>query len=165
MTEHSQEPDVVAPTSDWLAQAIKEQARSLGFELVGIAPVDDPLHEQGFADWLQAGYGGEMAYMARTEQARRHPNTWMPWARSVVSVAMRYATPFPRETRDTDVPRGWISRYAWGDDYHAMMEHRLESLLGWIRDTVGGEVQGKVYVRSEERRVGKECRSRWSPYH
>src|SRR5258708_38322446 len=23
----------------------------------------------------------------------------------------------------------------------------------------------QVYVRSEERRVGKECRSRWSPYH
>ena len=23
----------------------------------------------------------------------------------------------------------------------------------------------KVYERSEERRVGKECRSRWSPYH
>ena len=22
-----------------------------------------------------------------------------------------------------------------------------------------------VYTRSEERRVGKECRSRWSPYH
>ena len=22
-----------------------------------------------------------------------------------------------------------------------------------------------IYVRSEERRVGKECRSRWSPYH
>ena len=22
-----------------------------------------------------------------------------------------------------------------------------------------------TYVRSEERRVGKECRSRWSPYH
>ena len=26
-------------------------------------------------------------------------------------------------------------------------------------------VRGKVEVRSEERRVGKECRSRWSPYH
>ena len=23
----------------------------------------------------------------------------------------------------------------------------------------------KCYLRSEERRVGKECRSRWSPYH
>ena len=24
---------------------------------------------------------------------------------------------------------------------------------------------GSVFQRSEERRVGKECRSRWSPYH
>lgn len=137
---------MVALTPERLAQAITGEARRLGFELVGIAPVDDPLHEQAFADWLQAGYSGEMAYMARTEQARRHPHTWMPWARSVVSVAINYATPFPHETRDTGVPRGWISRYAWGDDYHEMMESRLESLLSWIRDTVGGEIQGKVYV-------------------
>ena len=27
------------------------------------------------------------------------------------------------------------------------------------------EVQKDSYKRSEERRVGKECRSRWSPYH
>jgi len=146
MTVKPRELGVVAPLPERLAQAIKEEARGLGFELVGIASVEDPPHEQAFADWLQAGYSGEMAYMARTEQARRHPNTWMPWARSVVSVAMRYATPFPRETHDSGVPRGWISRYAWGDDYHAMMERRLESLLGWIRGAVGGEVQGKVYV-------------------
>ena len=25
--------------------------------------------------------------------------------------------------------------------------------------------KAEVDVRSEERRVGKECRSRWSPYH
>ena len=25
--------------------------------------------------------------------------------------------------------------------------------------------EDRKYVRSEERRVGKECRSRWSPYH
>ena len=24
---------------------------------------------------------------------------------------------------------------------------------------------GEIRTRSEERRVGKECRSRWSPYH
>ena len=29
----------------------------------------------------------------------------------------------------------------------------------------GGPVKAAEYVRSEERRVGKECRSRWSPYH
>src|SRR5256885_7806140 len=27
------------------------------------------------------------------------------------------------------------------------------------------EEAGRVVARSEERRVGKECRSRWSPYH
>ena len=30
--------------------------------------------------------------------------------------------------------------------------------------TVTGS-DANVYPRSEERRVGKECRSRWSPYH
>jgi len=28
-----------------------------------------------------------------------------------------------------------------------------------------GEVSQEDLKRSEERRVGKECRSRWSPYH
>ena len=37
------------------------------------------------------------------------------------------------------------------------------SLLGLFGKKFLEETQGKL--RSEERRVGKECRSRWSPYH
>src|SRR5260370_31670252 len=33
------------------------------------------------------------------------------------------------------------------------------------RDTYRIDPEGRVQIRSEERRVGKECRSRWSPYH
>ena len=36
------------------------------------------------------------------------------------------------------------------------------------KDYIGGETIETIYFgggRSEERRVGKECRSRWSPYH
>ena len=33
------------------------------------------------------------------------------------------------------------------------------------RGTMAGKAQKGNKVRSEERRVGKECRSRWSPYH
>ncbi|MDE2180563.1 MAG: tRNA epoxyqueuosine(34) reductase QueG [candidate division NC10 bacterium] len=146
MDAQQRESDGVTQTLEQLAQAIKAEAHRLRFELVGISPVSDPPHEQLFADWLQEGYGGEMAYMARTEQARRHPDTWLPWARSVVSVAVNYYTAFPRETHHTGVPRGWISRYAWGDDYHTILESRLHALLGWIRNTVGEEVEGKVYV-------------------
>ena len=32
-------------------------------------------------------------------------------------------------------------------------------------DIAGNPVKNTSYDRSEERRVGKECRSRWSPYH
>ena len=38
-----------------------------------------------------------------------------------------------------------------------------EALKG--RDVLGGAATGTGKSRSEERRVGKECRSRWSPYH
>ena len=36
-----------------------------------------------------------------------------------------------------------------------------------VIDDILSEIQGlnKFFDRSEERRVGKECRSRWSPYH
>ena len=133
-------------TPEELARAIKDQAHRRGFELVGISRLADPSHEQSFADWLREGYGGEMAYLTRTEQARRHPGSWLSWARSVVSVAMNYYTPFLREAASPGLSRGWISRYAWGDDYHNLLERRLDSLLTWIRDNAGEAVQGRAYV-------------------
>ena len=33
------------------------------------------------------------------------------------------------------------------------------------KNVITGSVVETSYNRSEERRVGKECRSRWSPYH
>ena|SRR5260370_23042726 len=54
-------------------------------------------------------------------------------------------------------------------------ERTLEELIPWLNDRgMSGledfpgiilERNGRAYRRSEERRVGKECRSRWSPYH
>ena len=41
----------------------------------------------------------------------------------------------------------------------------LPLLEGAQPDPVGRTVVGQPAMRSEERRVGKECRSRWSPYH
>ena len=36
---------------------------------------------------------------------------------------------------------------------------------GLVKNTEKGPIPWLALLRSEERRVGKECRSRWSPYH
>src|ERR1039458_4136989 len=52
-----------------------------------------------------------------------------------------------------DVAQNGDGHIAWGAGFHAA------SIIHSYRITA------VVSVRSEERRVGKECRSRWSPYH
>lgn len=126
---------------------IKEEAQKLGFDLVGISPVHAPPHEDSFARWLRRGLGGEMGYLKRTEELRRDPKKLVPWAASVVSVGMNYYTAMPRLPVE-EGSRGWISRYAWGDDYHDLMRQRLEALLETFREICPEPVEGKVFVDS-----------------
>jgi epoxyqueuosine reductase len=137
----------MSPPDASLSLRIKEEAQRVGFELVGISAVKPPPHENSFAEWLRKGLAGELAYMRRTEELRRDPQKLVPWAASVVSVGMNYFTPFPRSVMPGE-PKGWISRYAWGDDYHDLMRRRLESLLTIIRDLYHGPLEGKVFVDS-----------------
>src|SRR5206468_9646463 len=108
-----------------LEARLKDQARALGFSLVGIARAAEA---DGFArltDWLARGFAGEMAYMHRHAAARRHPAAVLPEVRSVVMVGMDYGeTSRPArsasEGRPSSLARasGWskISRYARGPD-------------------------------------------------
>jgi epoxyqueuosine reductase len=129
-----------------LSLQIKEKAQSLAFELVGISAVRPPPHEQSFAQWLRQGLAGKLAYMERTESLRRDPRTLVPWAVSVISVGMNYYTGYSRPA--SSPTHGWISRYAWGDDYHDLMSSRLEALLTGIRELYDGHVRGKAFVDS-----------------
>ncbi|MGE5215651.1 MAG: tRNA epoxyqueuosine(34) reductase QueG [Chloroflexota bacterium] len=130
-----------------LTQQIKEASRGLGFDLVGISAVQLPPHETSFARWLREGLAGELDYMKRTELLRRDPKSLVPWATSVVSVGMNYYTPWPRPD-PAGGSSGWISRYAWGDDYHGLMKCRLDALLDRVSELSGGPVQGRAFVDS-----------------
>ncbi len=88
-----------------------------------------------------------MGYLKRTEELRRDPTKLVPWAVSVVSVGLNYYAPMSRPTAQ-DGAKGWISRYAWGDDYHDVVKDRLESLLGKIGEIYPGVVEGRAFVDS-----------------
>jgi epoxyqueuosine reductase len=133
-------PDAVPET---LSAKIKAAAQQLGFDLVGISPVQLPPHGESFARWLRDGFAGELGYMSRTEELRRDPHELVPWAQSIISVGMNYNTPYARSQHPV-AAEGWISRYAWGDDYHELIKARLERLLEFIRSHCGEPVEGRA---------------------
>ncbi len=128
-----------------LSEEIRLEARRLGFEKVGFAPAE-ALTEEGakLGEWLERGFHGRMAYMARDPMRRADPRSLLPSAKSVVSVALNYYRP---DEHVDDPAVGKISRYAWGDDYHDVLRDKLRSLLEWIRERVP-ETEGKICVDS-----------------
>jgi epoxyqueuosine reductase len=80
---------VERPTSS-LESRLKEQALALGFDLAGIAPASEADGFDRLRDWLDRGFAGEMAYMHRHAEARRHPSAVLPEVRTVVMFGMTY---------------------------------------------------------------------------
>jgi epoxyqueuosine reductase len=112
------------------AAEIKRLARECGFELAGIARAD-PLAEDGhrYLDWVSRGMAGAMGYlMDRRAHVRTDPKLLLPSARSIICVAKLYNGPEPRSTEAAESGHGWISRYAWGEDYHDVLSRGLELL-------------------------------------
>lgn len=113
-----------------LTQAVKSAARQLGFELVGVAPAISPAGFPKLQEWLQAGFAGEMQYLARREAAYEHPRHVSATVRSVVMLAINYRTAEPTEPAPNE---GRVARYAWGSaDYHDLLRDRLRRLADFL---------------------------------
>ena len=75
------------------SKEIKSEARTLGFDGVGIAKADQLTEEAlHLREWLDRGYHGTMDWMARNFDKRIDPDKVLPGAKSVVAVAMNYYT-------------------------------------------------------------------------
>ena len=123
-----------AADTAWIAQA----ARSLGFDLCGVAPAMDFPELRQLNDWLERGFAGEMNYLH--DPRRADLQAAMNGVQSVIVCAINYNAPQPYSTEvassesgEEKSPGGWISRYAWGDDYHEVLWGRLNALVAEMR--------------------------------
>jgi epoxyqueuosine reductase len=122
-----------------LTTDLKRRALEEGFDAVGVAGAGRAKTAPVLADWLDSGMHGEMGYMARTRDLRSDPRLLLPGCRSVVAVAMSYRQDRPDSTSCAiDDGRVWVSRYAWGRDYHRILKKRLVRLGRWLADRQPG---------------------------
>ena len=126
------------------AARVKALAMAAGFDRAGITDAAPPERLSFFDKWVAAGYAGEMAYLAGQVQRRRDLRVAFPWARSVVCVALQYDSSPPYSTA-APKDRGWISRYAWGQDYHDLVGQGLKRLRASLLAELGPH-QSRAYV-------------------
>jgi epoxyqueuosine reductase len=143
--------------------------RELGFNLCRFAKAEAPEHAGEFRDWLDRGDAGEMNYLARNSARRCDPRLILPDAKSLIVLALNYfqgapktppigadvslATPTtgkiaadppsPSFSAAGTAATGQIARYAWGEDYHNLIEKKLTVIDRFLRE--GGGRQ-KCYV-------------------
>jgi epoxyqueuosine reductase len=139
------------PSLTTISESIKHSARDLGFDLAGIAPVEQFGELAYFPEWIAAGHHGEMHYLeSRTNEGglkRSSIQAAAPWAKSVIVCALNYNADQPYSTEFTDPTRGWISRYAWGQrDYHDVILPKLRTLEDRLRQQTKEELRTWSYV-------------------
>jgi epoxyqueuosine reductase len=132
-----------------LTQAVKLEARRLGFQLVGITTPDPPPHFDVYERWLEAGRHGEMGYLAtsRARQRRADPRMILPECHSILVLGIRYPVPNQNSLKRGEGPvQGRIASYAWGDDYHGILPRRLQVLVEFINAQVGHTIPNRWYT-------------------
>ncbi len=121
-----------------LADQIKTWGQELGFQQVGISDIDLSQHEAELQRWIDAGYHGEMDWMARHGMMRARPAELLPGTIRVISVRMNYLPPDAGFAQTLKQPhKAYISRYSLGRDYHKLIRNRLKQLGQRIEQVVG----------------------------
>jgi epoxyqueuosine reductase len=133
------------PDTAW----IQECAKALGFDLCGVVRASKFPELAQTEEWLARGYAGEMKYLS--DARRSNPESAMPGIRSVIVCALNYNAEQPKSTDvahqpDSCEPRGWISRYAWGGDYHDVLRRKLDGLVAALREKFEEPFNARVYA-------------------
>ncbi|GAA0705675.1 tRNA epoxyqueuosine(34) reductase QueG [Dokdonella soli] len=148
---------------------IRHWGAELGFQAVGVAGIELDEDETHLLNWLDAGYHGEMDYMARHGGKRSRPADLQPGTLRVISARMDYAPSGIAHAWDVinDAERAYVSRYALGRDYHKLLRSRLQKLAERIAG-VTGPFGHRVFTDSApvlEKALGRNAGLGWIGKH
>lgn len=121
-----------------------------GFELVGFARPEPPLHLATYLDWIASGRHAGMAYLATERALRRraNPAEILPEVRTIVVVGLRYSNPIPQDAPSGNPSPGRVAAYALGRDYHEIIPPRLEQAALVLQERLGILASRKAYTDS-----------------
>ncbi len=122
---------------------IKKEAKRLGFDFCGISK-SEFLSEEAprLEKWLKDNKHGQMKYMENYFDKRLNPNLLVDNAKSVISLLYNY---FPEQTQNPSAPK--LSKYAYGEDYHEVIKHKLNEFLVSLKKEIGN-ISGRAFVDS-----------------
>jgi epoxyqueuosine reductase len=126
-----------------LSERAKALALAVGFDLAGIADAVPHPETEFLRDWIERGFGGEMAYLVRRVEERVDPRRVLEGARSIVAVGLFYD---PELAAADSTHAAAIARYAGGDDYHDVMLDRLRALESGLAAMVDEPIASRAYV-------------------
>jgi epoxyqueuosine reductase len=122
---------------------IKQTAKQVGFELVGIAKAEKLTEEfDRYQEWLDSGYHATMHYLERNREKRKDIREILPGAQSVIVLGLSYYTPHQHNTLEQE---GKISRYAWGTDYHEILPGKMQEIVNVLQN-IDPNSESKIYV-------------------
>ncbi|MBN1694896.1 tRNA epoxyqueuosine(34) reductase QueG [candidate division WOR-3 bacterium] len=115
---------------------IKEKAREIGFDLVGITDLEPSVYQKEYRSSIERCVNRDIKYLKETEEERLFPRKKFPWAKSVIVLGINYwQGPLPL-LRKGEVS---ISRYALGVDYHTVLSEKLSILSKFIKEETKAE--------------------------
>ena len=120
---------------------IKQKAKLLGFDLVGITTAEpiDSAYIEHFKNWLTSGCSGKMSWLAKNIDKRFNPTLLLPDAKSVICTALNY--------KPLILPEN-IASYALYQDYHGFIKKKLLKLVDFIKSRISKELKFKICVDS-----------------
>ncbi|KIC36052.1 tRNA epoxyqueuosine(34) reductase QueG [Leisingera sp. ANG-M7] len=145
------------------------QALAEGFVSCRICrPWDVPQVPGRLQAFLDAGYHGQMGWMAERSHWRGDPAQLWPEARSVIMLAESYTPEEDPMAVVGQADRGAVSVYARNKDYHDLVKKRLKRLARWLIAEAGEDCEVKVFVDTApvpEKALGMAAGLGWQGKH